>query len=60
MKIEVARYVAKCDVCQWVKVVHLKSVGPLQLLPIPEWKWGDIIMDFIMELPKTPRGYDSI
>jgi hypothetical protein len=34
MKIEIARYVAKCDVCQRVKVVHLKSAGPLQSLPI--------------------------
>jgi hypothetical protein len=30
MKIEIARYVAKCDVCQRVKVVHLKFVGQLQ------------------------------
>ena len=30
MKIEIARYVAKCDICQRVKAVHLKSVGPLQ------------------------------
>jgi hypothetical protein len=34
MKIEIARYVARCDVCQRVKVVHLKFVGPLQSLPI--------------------------
>jgi hypothetical protein len=29
MKIEIARYVAKCDVCQRVKDVHLKFVVPL-------------------------------
>jgi hypothetical protein len=34
MKIKIARYVAKCDTCQKVKVVHLK----LQLLPIPAGK----------------------
>jgi hypothetical protein len=38
MKIEIARYVAKCDTCQKVKVVHLKSAGELQPLPIPAWK----------------------
>jgi hypothetical protein len=38
MKIEIARYVAKCDVCQRVKVVNLKSAGPLQSLPISEGK----------------------
>jgi hypothetical protein len=60
MKIEIARYVAKCDICQRVKAVHLKSVGPLQPLPISTWKWEDISMDFIVGLPKTSRGYDSI
>jgi hypothetical protein len=60
MKIEIARYVAKCDICQQVKAVHLKSAGPLQPLPIPTWKWEDISMDFIVGLPKTSRGYDSI
>jgi hypothetical protein len=60
MKIEIARYVAKCNICQRVKAVHLKSAGPLQPLPIPAWKWEDISMDFIVGLPKTSRGYDSI
>jgi hypothetical protein len=60
MKIEIARYVAKCDICQRVKAVHLKYVGPLQPLPIPASKWEDISMDFIVGLPKTSKGYDSI
>jgi hypothetical protein len=60
MKIEIARYVARCDICQRVKAVHLKSAGPLQPLPIPAWKWEDISMDFIVGLPKTSKGYDSI
>jgi hypothetical protein len=60
MKIEIARYVARCDVCQWVKAVHLKSDGPLQSLPISDGKWEDIGMNFIIGLPKTSKGYDSI
>jgi hypothetical protein len=35
MKIEIARYISKCDTCQRVKAVHLKSAGELQPLPIP-------------------------
>ena len=60
MKIKIARYVAECDTCQRVKVVHLKSAGPLHPLPIPSWKWEDISMDFIVGLPKTSKGFDSI
>jgi hypothetical protein len=29
-------------------------------LKIPEWKWKEISMDFIVGLPKTQSGYDSI
>jgi hypothetical protein len=60
MKIEIAKYVARCDTCCKVKAVHLKSAGMLQPLPIPSWKWEDISMDFITGLPKTSRGFDSI
>jgi hypothetical protein len=60
MKIEIARYVALCDTCWKVKVVHLKSVGELQPLPILAWKWEDISMDFIVGLPKTSKGFDAI
>jgi hypothetical protein len=60
MKIEIARYVAKCDTCRRVKAIHMKTAGPLQSLPIPTWKWEDISMDFIVGLPRTTKGYDSI
>jgi len=60
MKIEIAQYVAKCDTCQKVKAVHMKPGGELQPLPIPAWKWEDISMDFIMGLPTTSRGFNSI
>jgi hypothetical protein len=60
MKIEIARYVAKCDTCRRIKAIHMKTAGPLQSLPIPTWKWEDISMDFIVGLPKTAKGYDSV
>jgi hypothetical protein len=60
MKIEIARYVARSDTCRRVKAIHVKTAGPLQSLPIPTWKWEDISMDFIVGLPRTAKGFDSI
>ena len=29
-------------------------------MPLPEWKWDRIMMDFVVGLPRTSSGYDSI
>ncbi|WVZ52374.1 hypothetical protein U9M48_003443 [Paspalum notatum var. saurae] len=60
MKREIAKYVSECDVYQRVKADHLKPAGMLQPLEVPTWKWEHIHMDFIVGLPRTQKGYDSI
>ena len=60
MKKEIAAYVARCDNCNRVKAIHLKSSRLLQSLPIPSWKWEEISMDFITGLLLTQQGHDSI
>ena len=60
MKKDVAEFVSKCLTCQQVKLEHQKPSGLLQPLPIPEWKWENITMDFVTGLPRTSAGYDSI
>jgi hypothetical protein len=53
MKRSVVEYVAICDTCQRVKAEHQRPAGRLQPLKIPEWKWEEITMDFIVGLPRT-------
>jgi hypothetical protein len=60
MKRDVMKYVALCNTCQRVKAEHHRPAGLLQPLKIREWKWEEIGMDFIVGLPHTQTGYDSI
>jgi hypothetical protein len=60
MKRDVAAHVALCDTCHRVKAEHQRPAGLLQLLKVPEWKWEDIRMDFIVGLSRIRDGYDSI
>ncbi|WVZ81169.1 hypothetical protein U9M48_028580 [Paspalum notatum var. saurae] len=57
---QIAKYVSECDMCQRIKADHLKPTGMLQPLALLAWKWEDIHMDFIVGLPRTQKGYDSI
>jgi hypothetical protein len=60
MKRDIAEYVSLCDTYQRVKAEHQRPARLLQPLKIPKWKWEEIGMDFIVGLPHTQAGYDSI
>jgi hypothetical protein len=60
MKRDVATDVALCDTCHKVKAEQQSPVRLLQPLKVPEWKWEEISMDFIVGLRRTRDGYDSI
>ena len=38
----------------------MKPAGLLQALSVAAWKWEEISMDFIIGLPTTRKGNDSI
>ena len=60
MKKDVAEFVAKCLICQQVKVKNQRPSGLMQKIEIPQWKWEHITMDFVTGLPRSFRGNDSI
>ncbi|KAL4559834.1 hypothetical protein LXL04_031980 [Taraxacum kok-saghyz] len=60
MKKDIALFVAKCLTCSRVKAEHQRPSGLLVQPEIPMWKWEEIAMDFVTQLPRTTKGYDSI
>jgi hypothetical protein len=60
LKRDVKDHVEKCLLCQTNKVEQVKHPGLLQPLSVPNRKWESISMDFIVDLPKTQKGFDSI
>ena len=53
MKRDVTEYVSKCLTCQQVKAEHQIPTGLLNPLLIPQWKWDNITMDFVLGFPLT-------
>ena len=60
MKRDVTEYVSKCLMCQQVKAEHQVPTGLLNPLPIPQWKWDNITMDFVSGFPLTQQKHDSV
>jgi hypothetical protein len=56
MQVEIAHYVARCDTCKRVKATYMKTAGPLQSLPIPAWKWEDIVWTLSWDYPGLQKG----
>nr|GEW37778.1 putative reverse transcriptase domain-containing protein [Tanacetum cinerariifolium] len=60
MKADIATYVSKCLTYAKVKAEHQRPSGLLVQPKITKWKWDNITMDFVMKLPKSSQGYDTI
>nr|GEU89819.1 putative reverse transcriptase domain-containing protein [Tanacetum cinerariifolium] len=60
MKAIIAEYVGKCLTCSRIKPECQKPSGLLVQPKIPIWKWEKITMDFVIKLPKTSNGHDTL
>ena len=59
MRRDVERFIARCTTCQKAKS-RLNPHGLYMPLPVPSVPWEDISMDFVLGLPRTKKGRDSI
>ena len=60
IKREIAQFVNECDVCRRVQAEHQHVAKLLQPLPILEWKFDHIEMDFVTGFPKSKKWNDAI
>ncbi|WMV33831.1 hypothetical protein MTR67_027216 [Solanum verrucosum] len=60
MKRDIVDFVSRCLTVQDVKCDHQWPGGVSQRMSILTGKWERVTMDFIVGLPRTVGGYDSI
>jgi hypothetical protein len=59
MREDMKNFVDRCKIFQHAKGKK-HDIGLYQPLPIPERPWDAISMDFVLGLPRTQKGSDSI
>ncbi|KAG8497013.1 hypothetical protein CXB51_008233 [Gossypium anomalum] len=60
MKRDISEFVSKCLICQQVKAKHQVPSSLLKPVLVPEWKWDQIIIDFVTGLLLSPRKKDVV
>jgi hypothetical protein len=60
MKKDIVRCVEHCLICQQVKAKHQRLARHFQPLPILEWKWEHVSMDFVYGFPRAQNGQDAV
>nr|GEW94066.1 reverse transcriptase domain-containing protein [Tanacetum cinerariifolium] len=60
MKADITTYVHKCLTCAKVKAEHQRPSRLLIRPKIPQWKWDNITIDFVMKLPKSSQETDPM
>ena len=60
MKNDIVEFVAKYLTCQQIKAKHQRLAGILESNQVTQWKWEEIIVDFVIGLPRTTKMHDAI
>ena len=60
MKKDASLFISRCLTYQQVKAEHQRLAGLLQPLPVAEWKWEHVTMDFVSGLLRSPRGHNTV
>ena len=59
METDIQEYVIRCESCVGWKLRSAKSSGKFMPLPIPEYWWDIVSLDFVNGLPMS-NGFDAI
>ena len=57
---DIREFVEICPICQLEKTDHTLRRGSLQSLTLPEVKWQEVSIDFVIDLPAIGDTEDSI
>ena len=60
MRKEVIEYVSSCLACATNKPSNQRAAGLLHPLPIPQQRWEQVGIDFVMPLPRTKHEYNGV
>ena len=48
---DIEDYVKGCNICLALKAIRHKLYSDLQSLPVPTYRWKDLLIDYITGLP---------
>lgn len=62
LKRDITKLISQCHICQFCQLAkhHKKNTSIYTPLPVPNYSWQYISMDFVLGLPCTFRKHDSI
>ena len=60
MSKDIRKHIKKCDACQRTKTSNQPPIDELHPLPISQWSWQSIEMDYLGPVPMSKGGNDMI